>query len=121
MATRLDDYVRAADIVQLPTAGWREWLALPSLGISRIKAKVDNGARTSAIHTFDLEPYETESEEKRVRFKIHPIQGDLETVIECDNCPRRWSAIPLLEKFSEKDQEYIKAFANEPASPFPSE
>ena len=72
------------NIVQLPAVGWREWLALPSLGIPRIKAKVDTGARTSAIHTFGLELYETEEGEERVRFKVHPIQGDLETVIECD-------------------------------------
>lgn len=67
----------------LPLIGWREWVSIPAIGIDHIKAKVDTGARTSALHTFDLETYE-ESGESRVRFRVHPFQGDLETVVACD-------------------------------------
>lgn len=71
--------------------GWREWVALPELGIDRIKAKVDTGARTSALHAFALHPYK-EGNKDKIRFDIHPIQHNVSEVITCiaDITDKRW-------------------------------
>ena len=62
--------------------GWREWTSLPELGINRIKAKVDTGARTSALHAFEVRPF-VENNIQRVEFKIHPRQYNKEKVVVC--------------------------------------
>ncbi|MCW2738830.1 RimK/LysX family protein [Nocardioides sp.] len=61
--------------------GWREWVALPQAGVAWVKAKIDTGARSSSIHAFDLEVFESDGQEW-VRFSIHPWQRSDEDHVE---------------------------------------
>lgn len=56
------------------TIGWREWIGLPDLGVDHIKAKIDTGARTSALHVHRIEVLEERGEETLLRIRIHPVQ-----------------------------------------------
>ncbi|GAA1514227.1 RimK/LysX family protein [Nocardioides humi] len=71
-------------------AGWREWVRLPGLGVGPVKAKLDTGARTSALHAFDLEEFSLDGSD-RVRFSVHPWQRSAEdsVVVECPVHDRR--------------------------------
>jgi hypothetical protein len=62
--------------------GWKEWLSLPMLNIPAIKAKIDTGARTSALHTFSIEDFTTQGRQM-VRFGIHPLQKRRDVELFC--------------------------------------
>ena len=63
--------------------GSEEWCSFPEIGIPTIKARVDSGAKTSALHAINIAPF-IKNEANWVRFDINPIQNNLKTVIHCE-------------------------------------
>ena len=72
VATPIDQSTSLAPRINL---GWEEWVALPDLNLPAIKAKVDTGARTSALHAVAVEPFGTDKN-PQVRFIMHPDPDD---------------------------------------------
>lgn len=68
---------------QLPIIGWRERVALPDLGIPEVKAKIDTGARSSALHAVDVQTFEREGK-PMVRFKVHPYQRNASQTVTAE-------------------------------------
>lgn len=63
--------------------GSEEWCAFPHLGIPTVKARVDSGAKTSALHAINISPFIKEGE-NWVKFDINPIQNNTKTIIHCE-------------------------------------
>jgi ribosomal protein S6--L-glutamate ligase len=63
--------------------GSEEWCSLPELGIPSIKARVDSGAKTSALHAINIAPFKKEGQ-NWVKFDINPIQNNVKTIIHCE-------------------------------------
>jgi ribosomal protein S6--L-glutamate ligase len=63
--------------------GSEEWCSFPELGIPTIKARVDSGAKTSALHAINIAPFKKDTQ-NWVKFDINPIQNNVKTVIHCE-------------------------------------
>lgn len=73
---RDDDTNRTTSVLsELPIIGWREWVSFPDLNIAYVKAKIDTGARSSALHAFEIERFQHHGK-PMVQFKVHPHQKD---------------------------------------------
>jgi len=76
---------------ELQVVGWREWVSLPQIGVKKIKAKLDTGARSSALHAFNLLPIQKNGK-RYVQFDVHPIQQNNKTrkTCTCEVVDYRW-------------------------------
>lgn len=63
--------------------GSEEWCSFPTLGIPTIKARVDSGAKTSALHAINIKPFQKDNEEW-VKFDVNPIQNNAKAVLHCE-------------------------------------
>jgi ribosomal protein S6--L-glutamate ligase len=84
--------------------GWQEWISLPELGLPALKAKIDTGAKTSALHTHSIEPYGS-AKRPKVRFSVRPSpeSGDLEVAATADVVDRR----EVISSNAERELRYV--------------
>ncbi len=61
--------------------GWQEWCAFPDLGLPGVLAKVDTGAKTSALHAVDICPNPDNPD--WLDFKVHPVRRRKRPAIQC--------------------------------------
>jgi hypothetical protein len=69
--------------------GFREWISLPALHLTALKAKIDTGAKTSSLHAFGIKLVKRGGK-AFVKFNVHPIQKNLDLVVAC--------AAPLIDR-----------------------
>lgn len=73
----------------LGIVGWREWVTMPEFSSASIKAKIDTGARTSALHAHGLDLVSV-GDDVLARFEILPNQTS--------NAERTFVETPVLEQ-----------------------
>jgi ribosomal protein S6--L-glutamate ligase len=69
--------------------GSEEWCGLPQLNIPGVKARIDSGAKTSALHAVNINQFKKNGQ-PWISFDVHPLQKDGKTTIHCE--------APLLDK-----------------------
>ena len=85
----------------LSIVGWREWVALPDFGVSKIKAKIDSGARTSSLHAHKLKILKKDDTEY-VQFYIHPQQDSSKEKVLCEAVVLEYRKIKSSNGLTEK-------------------
>jgi len=86
------------------TIGWEEWCALPGLDLPAIKAKIDTGARTSALHAYDIRTFRKDGQ-IYVSFKIHPLQRNDKVAVKC-TAPLKDKRV-VTSSNGEKEKRYV--------------
>ena len=72
-----------SDDTQRRILGWREWVSLPCLGIAAIRAKLDTGAKTSALHAWDVSLHTIDGQQW-IRFRVSSMRGKEAASVECE-------------------------------------
>ncbi|MEL6301151.1 MAG: RimK/LysX family protein [Pseudomonadota bacterium] len=71
-----------SDESAMQTAGWREWVTLPDLPIGPVKAKLDTGARSSALNAWNMEALEVDGV-TCVGFDVYRTHKDTTDIVHC--------------------------------------
>ncbi|MEL6468785.1 MAG: RimK/LysX family protein [Cyanobacteria bacterium J06623_4] len=94
-----------SDTHHLPIIGWRERVSLPELNVKSVKAKIDTGARSSALHALGIEVFE-QAGQSFVRFRVHasrdrkkivPVEAKLLEMREVRNSGGKSERRPVIE------------------------
>ena len=72
-----------SDNISKLVVGREEWCGFPALGIPAVMARVDSGAKTSSIHTFNIQAFKKDGA-PWVSFEVHPLQKNRKVVVRCE-------------------------------------
>ena len=64
--------------------GSEEWCQLAQLGIPAVKVRVDSGAKTSALHAFNIQTFKR-GNVSWVSFDVHPLQNNRKVSLRCES------------------------------------
>ena len=71
------------DVSDHTIVGWREWVAFPEIGLPAVRAKIDTGAKTTALHAHDV-TVERKGGEPWAHFMMHPFFRHEKLAVRCE-------------------------------------